>query len=394
MTISQNTSLLTRRSFTHLSATAVASALGCVVLPGCMSAAEQAPGSSSASQADDSLYRNQEPSSQVSSSTAAPLEQSSQEAAAEIGEFMLLPEDSDGLAGAQFFAFDTICTIKAYADESTLRQLYERCVYFDEHLSRQRQGSDIWNVNAAAGTPVQVAPETANLVLRSLAYCASSDGLFDITIGAATELWDFSEGVIPSQEALAEAVTHINWRCVSVENNTICLSDPAARIDLGGIAKGYIADELAAMLRQAECPGALINLGGNVYALGNKSDGSPWTVGLQDPNNTTGSIFGKLTASDASVVTSGLYERYFEQNGIRYHHILDPRTGYPVQTDLLSSTILSDASIDGDAYATILFLQGSKMAMETLEQTPGLEGLVFSDDGATRSTPAFVWESA
>lgn len=305
---------------------------------------------------------------------------------------MYLPTESDGMEGVRFFAFDTLCTIKAYTTSNVLEQAYNQCIYFDEHLSRQREGSDIYRINAAAGAPVEVAPETAEVITASLEYCKASDGLFDITIGAACELWDFKEGIVPDPAALEEAITHIDWQCVQVEGNTVQLTDPAAKLDLGGVAKGYIADALAATLRNADCTGALINLGGNVYALGTKANGLPWNVGLQDPNNSTGNVFGKVEAQDASVVTSGLYERNFEHNGTFYYHILDPKTGYPAQTDLVASTIYSDKSIDGDAYATILFLQGAEKALETLEAHSMLEGLLVSSSGTTQATQGFVWE--
>ena len=363
--------LLSRRKFLHLSAAASATALGCFFVPGCSVGSAGGDKDSSSDEIVSSLTDS-------ITSSQMPL--------------MHLETGPDGLEGIQFFAFDTICSIKAYTTPDVLEQLHDRCVFFDEHFSRQREGSDIYRINNAGGAPVEVAQETAQVISQSLAYCEDSDGLFDITIGAATELWDFAEGVVADPQALAEAIRHIDWHCVTVDGATVTLSDPAAKLDLGGVAKGYIADALADQLRSAGCAGALINLGGNVYALGSKSDGGAWNVGLQDPNEPSGAVFGKVAATDASVVTSGLYERNFTSGGVLYHHILDPKTGYPAETDLVASTILSKKSIDGDAYATILFLQGAQTAMETLESHPDLEGLVVSADGQTSQTSGFAWE--
>lgn len=292
-----------------------------------------------------------------------------------------------------FFAFDTVVTLNAYCDEDLMSEACERCRYFEERFSRTREGSDVWNINHAAGAPVTVAEETADAIARALAYCERSEGLFDITIGAVSQLWDFKEGIVPADSDVRAALPHIDYRCVSVRDTTVQLSDPLAAIDLGGIAKGYIADDLARLFREGGCHSATINLGGNVYALGTKPDGSSWNVGIQDPNApATTSVVATLSCSDTSVVTSGLYERTFSVDGTRYHHILDPKTGYPAATDLISSSVACASSTDGDAYATWMFLLGREGALELLEQTGGMQGLVEDEQGAIAMTSgaAFV----
>lgn len=285
------------------------------------------------------------------------------------------------------FAFDTVITLTAYCDEAVMAQLLERCRYFEERFSRTLEGSDVWNINHAGGAAVEVAAETAEVIRRGLEFGEASGGLFDITIGAVSSLWDFKEGVRPADEELREAVTHVDYRCVQLEANTVTLSDPRAMIDLGGIAKGYIADDLGRMLREAGCGSAIINLGGNVAVVGGKPDGSPWRVGVQDPNAPTGSaVVAAIDCEDASVVTSGLYERTFTQDGVRYHHILDPRTGYPAETDLASSSIVCDSSLEGDACATWMFLLGHDGALEYLESADGLEGMVVNQAGDVTAT--------
>ncbi len=275
------------------------------------------------------------------------------------------------------FAFDTVVTLTASCEEALMQQLVDRCSYFEQHFSRTLEGSDIWRINNAQGAPVEVAPETAAAISRGLEFGRLSDGLFDITIGAVSSLWDFKEGIRPDDEQIAEAVRHIDYRGVSVDGTTVTLADPQAMLDLGGIAKGVIADDLAQMLADGGCQSAIINLGGNVFVVGSKPDGSPWRVGIQDPNAPTATaVVASLECAQTSVVTSGLYERTFTEEGVRYHHILDPRTGFPAETDLVSSSIVSASSTEGDAYATWMFLLGHDGALQHIEDTPGLEGMV------------------
>ena len=279
------------------------------------------------------------------------------------------------------FVFDTVVTLVASCSQDTLDALAKRCEYFESIFSRTIPTSDIGRINAAGGATVEVAPETADIITKALRYCEESDGRFDITIGAVSSLWDFKEGVLPDADALAEAVRHVDYTQVQVDGTTVTLMDPNAKLDLGGIAKGYIADDLCRMLAEAGCTSGVVNLGGNVKTLGLKPDGSEWHVGIQDPNDVTGTVVAAVYSRDTSVVTSGLYERQFEKDGERYWHILDPKTGYPVQTDLVSATIVSAASIDGDGYTKPLFMMGHDEALSWINDKDGIEGLVVDVDG-------------
>jgi thiamine biosynthesis lipoprotein len=235
------------------------------------------------------------------------------------------------------------------------------------------------------------------LIARALAYGAESDGAFDITIGAVTRLWDFHEGVVPAPEQIAAALPHVDYRAVHVDEDacTVTLGDPEAALDLGGIAKGFIADAILDELEDAGVTSAFVNLGGNVKVLGAKPDGSPWRVGVRDPESDAESArsIARVTLEGGSVVTSGLYERQFEQDGRRYWHILDPKTGYPVQTDLVSSSVLTESSLDGDAFATWMFLLGSEAALLLAESIPGLEALFVTEGGATSMTQGAHFEA-
>ncbi len=280
---------------------------------------------------------------------------------------------------ATLFVFDTVVELKAYCSQELMDKAVERCNFFEEHFSRTVEGSDIWNVNHAGGAATQVEPETADIITRSLEYCEQSGGLFDITIGAVSSLWDFVEGVKPDDADVEEAVKHIDYRGVAVDGNMVTLADPKAMLDLGGTAKGYIADDLKRLFTEAGCVSGILNLGGHVCLIGSKPDGSDWNVGVQDPNDEAQSTVASIKCSDVSVVTSGLYEREFKaSDGKTYYHILDPKTGYPVKTDLVSSSVTGGDSLQCDAIATLMFLLGHDKALELLNTTDGLEGLVVS----------------
>lgn len=284
------------------------------------------------------------------------------------------------------FLFDTVIQISALCAPELMDRISERCQFFEDRFSRTKEGSDIWNINQAHGAPVEVSEETARCIEASLAYSKASDGLFDISIGAVSSLWDFVEGIKPDDDAIKEAVTHVDYRAISVDGTTVTLSDPEAMLDLGGIAKGFITDDLVSMLREAGCKSAMLSLGGNVYVLGESFRGDDWNVGVQDPNGAANDVIASIPARDKSLVTSGLYERSFTVGDVLYYHILDPRTGYPVKTDLASASIVSDSSTDGDAYSTTLFLMGHDKAMELLNSDERFSGLLVDmNDTATAS---------
>lgn len=284
------------------------------------------------------------------------------------------------------FLFDTVIQISALCAPELMDRLSERCQFFEDRFSRTKEGSDIWNINHAHGAPVEVSEETARCIEASLAYSEASGGLFDISIGAVSSLWDFVEGIKPDDDAIKEAVKHVDYRTISVDGTTVTLADPDAMLDLGGIAKGFITDDLVSMLREAGCKSAMLSLGGNVYVLGESFRGDDWNVGVQDPNGAANDVIASIPARNKSLVTSGLYERSFTVEDVLYHHILDPRTGYPAKTDLASASIVSDSSTDGDAYSTTLFLMGHDKAMDLLNSDERFSGLLVDmNDTATAS---------
>lgn len=262
------------------------------------------------------------------------------------------------------FAFDTYCTFTVYGDDGAPAKLAQACARYDKLFDLYDASSDIARINASAGAPVDVDPETLELLRRALGFCESAPGLFDITIGSVSTLWDFKEGIRPADDLIAEALTHVNWRNVEIDDarGTVRLIDPKAKIDLGGIAKGFVADRLCELVQgETRARGAVISLGGNIAFCGEKPDGALWEAGVRDPNDPGGSrIVGTVRVDGGSLVTSGLYERTFELDGTTYWHILDPRTGMPVETDIVSDTVFCPSSTMADALSTTLFVAGSR----------------------------------
>lgn len=296
-----------------------------------------------------------------------------------------VPPKSESLTMTGIY-FDTVISVEVWgAGQDVLDQCDSICSHYEQLFSPTIETSEISKINKAAGAPVQVSEETAELIQKGIEYGRISDGLFDITVAPAADLWDFHDRAIketPDPAALSEAVQHIDYQKVQVEGTTITLQDPDAQIDLGGIAKGYIADRLKDYLKEAEIEHALINLGGNTLAIGGRYDGSDFVIGIQEPFADSGKVLAVLSISDLSVVSSGNYERYFEKDGVIYHHILDPRTGYPVQNELSQVTILSEYSVDGDALSTACFASGLNEGMKLIRSIDGVEAVFVTKDGA------------
>lgn len=280
--------------------------------------------------------------------------------------------------------FDTVVQIEVWgADRAVLEECEDMCEYYEQLLSPTIETSEVSRINQAHGEPVTVSDETAELIRLGIEYGELSQGKFDITVASATNLWNFrdnEEKELPDADALTEAVSHIDYRNVMIEGNTVTLTDPQAEIDLGGIAKGYIADKLKEYLKDQGIEHALINLGGNMLALGGRTDGSDFKIGVQEPFATDGTVLTSLSVSDRSVVSSGNYERYFEKDGVIYHHILDPDTGYPVQNDLYQVTVISDSSVQGDALSTTCYALGLEDGMELIRSMDGVDAVFVTSD--------------
>ena len=286
------------------------------------------------------------------------------------------------------FALNTSCTITIYGmsgseGEAVLDDAFKEIRRYENMLSRTVEGSDVYNINNAGGQPVEVSDDTIAVLKLGIEMGDISDGRFDITVGRLTDLWDFTgdDPHVPEQAAIDEAVKSVSYRNIDIEGNTVRLADPGAAVDLGGVAKGYIADKLREYLSENGVDSALINLGGNVLTLGGKPGGSNFTIGVQKPFGQNSDILGACRLKGMSVVTSGIYERYFVEDDRLYHHILDTKTGYPVENELYSVTIISPTSTDGDALSTICFALGSEDGMALIETLDGIECVYCLSDG-------------
>ena len=281
-------------------------------------------------------------------------------------------------------AFDTINMVQAHdCPPEVFAEIESAINRFERLFSHTLPSSELYRVNTAAGKPVRVDSELATLIAASLEYCELTSGLFDITMGPVVRLWNFKQGAVPARERIDEALAHVDYRAIAVDGDVVTLSDPDARIVLGGIAKGYIADELLAILARGGVRHAFVNLGGNVAVMGGKPDGSPFMVGVRSPVSTAEQEEHYLLAFplfNGSMVTSGTYERCFERDGVLYHHILDPRTGMPAETDLLSATIIANRSIDADGFTTALIIMGLEKALEFIQAREGIEAVFVTTD--------------
>lgn len=281
------------------------------------------------------------------------------------------------------FYFDTVVTITLYGADSTLMDdIWAACRRYEDMLSKTVAGSDVSRINQAGGETVTVDAETWNVLSEAKKLNRMTGGAFAITIAPLTAQWDFTGGTnrMPTDAERLAALPLVDDEQLQLgEGNTVTL--PAGmQIDLGGIAKGYIADQVAALVR-GRCSGAMLNFGGNVYAVGTKPDGSAYRVGVQDPDDPNSSNpIGIVSVVDKSVVTSGIYERGFTIDGVRYHHILSPWTGLPSDSDLASATIIAQSSMDADALATACIVLGSERAL-ALTQENGYPALMILRDG-------------
>lgn len=337
----------------------------------------------------------------------------------------------DGSRCISFFLFNTQVHMHAYGDaaadpdatarlDAALVAARDRCLFFERAFSRTRDDSDIARAHAASPNAVPVSPQTARLVRQALGYCERSRGKFDITMGTVTSLWNFHTGEVPSRLALARALPHVDYRHIVLDEEslgkdspvqgsldddalnagvsrvpsskssqpTLAITDPHTILDLGGVAKGYIADELADLFIAHGVGRFVINLGGNVVVRGGRpadasarppvAAGSPWRIGIINPLDPAHNR-AIVDMADGSVVTSGIHERRFTKGGVTYHHILDPATGMPAKTDLTSATIIAPRSMDCDGYSTTALMLGARDAIDFVESLLGIEAVLIDE---------------
>ena len=287
-------------------------------------------------------------------------------------------------AQQQFFAMDTVMSITAYGKsaEDAVTAAVARVNQLEGLLSRTRTNSEITRLYLAAPQPVAISPDTLRVLTLATEWHKKTGGAFDVTIAPVTTAWGFGgsgEYQVPDAEKLSELLTMVDGSGLILTENTAALPKKGMEMDLGGIAKGYAASQAEQVLRNAGVEHALLDLGRNITLIGTKPDGNPWRVAVQDPANGSGTV-GVLSLQDCSAVTSGGYQRYFELDGVIYHHIIDPRTGYPAHSGLISATVVCADSTLADLLSTAVFVLGEDAALDLWRTEGGFELILVTDD--------------
>lgn len=304
------------------------------------------------------------------------------------------------------FYFDTVIQITLYdtENEAVMDGCFALAEKYENLFSATKEGADVWKINHADGETVTVSEETVKLLIWAADYANTTEGKIDPTIRPVSELWDFgSEGNahIPQDAAIKEALSHVSYDNIrfgvapSDETGesvyrTVTLIDPDAAVDLGFIAKGYIADKMKEYLLSQGIESACISLGGNVLAIGEKPDGSAFRIGIQEPFAETGKTLKTIEIRDTSVVTSGIYERcFYDEDGVLYHHILDTTTGYPVNNELAGVTIICPSSAKADALSTACLCLGAEKGQKLLDAEKDVAYLLVTRDGVQYTSDNF-----
>lgn len=293
----------------------------------------------------------------------------------------------------QGFAMGTVIDQKVFTvnGQEVMDRAMEELESLEALLTFNAPGGDVNKLNENAGkNSVELNPHTIAILKKSQEVAELSDGAFDITIGPVVRAWGIGTDhpQILGESELQELLPLVNYRDLIIEENNAFLKKEGQMVDLGGIAKGYAGDIAGEIYRNHGINSAFINLGGNVVTIGSKPDGSPWVVGISDPR---GSIAGRLNPNrdkhvgavsviDKSVVTAGDEQRFFEYEGVRYHHILNPHTGYPAQSDLMSVTLITETSLEADALDTAVFILGLEKGREMLEKYGNVEAVFITKD--------------
>lgn len=286
-----------------------------------------------------------------------------------------------------FFAMDTMMKITLYdVDEVMANQLFSIC--YDEILREENlfsvniAASDISRINASKGDNVTLSQETVLIIKKAVSLSKLTDGAFDITVYPVVKLWGFygNEYSIPESDDIIKALGFTGSKNIEFLGNSVRMPKNSG-IELGAIAKGYLGDRLKSIIKENGVESAVISLGGNITLIGDKPNGEPWSVAIKSPFSQNEFIYEFLISGDLSVVTSGAYERYFEKNGEIYHHIIDPDTGYPAESDLASVTVIGEDGAICDALSTALFVMGKEEALTFLSQREEISYVLVSNGG-------------
>lgn len=310
------------------------------------------------------------------------------------GLFYIRTMDAVKSASRDGYAMDTVVRVSISVPrgsgkpEEILDDVFSLIGELDALLSMHNAGSDVARINAEAGiAPARVREETFSAIKSAKEWAAVTEGWFDPTIGAISTLWDIaghsaSEDLTPSDERIAEALKTVGYEGLDlIDPNEVYLANRGAEIDLGGIAKGYASQRVQELLKAGGVRSALADLGGNVVLIGGRPNGEPWRIGIQHPYEKRGVPLCALSVYGTSIITAGVYERFAEVDGKRYTHIFNPRTGHPIDGELLSVTVISPDPVAGDALSTAFIAMGQNRSIDLLRVLPGIEAVFVSKDG-------------
>lgn len=278
------------------------------------------------------------------------------------------------------FLLDTVVTLTTDCNDEILSGAFELCENYEKMLSRTVKESDVQKLNSSEGF-ITVSEETAEIIEKALYYSELSNGKFDITVYSVSSLWDFNNQIVPDRSEIAEALQNIDYQSIEIDKNSVNLN--GKQIDLGGIAKGYIADRLKDYFTGNGTDSGIINLGGNIVVFGND-----YKIGIQKPFSND--ISATLHLKNCSAVTSGIYQRYIKSGDKIYHHIIDPDTGYGVENELAGVTIIGESSFDCDALSTVCMLLGTENGKKLIENTDGFEAVFIDRKGKITITDGLL----
>ncbi len=289
------------------------------------------------------------------------------------------------------FLLNTLVSISLYdkQEEALIKGSFDLIEKYETIFSRTMDTSELYKLNHGTALKVPGKPNTfclsaelSDIIRYALTYSKLSEGSFDLTIAPITSIWDFQslEPSLPEDNRIKHALPLVNYKNIQLSGKELTYKKDGIELDLGAIAKGYIADRVKEYLMNNGVKSAIINLGGNLLCIGDKPDHTPFQIGIQKPYADRNETIATMEISDQSVVSSGVYERFFEINGKFYHHILNPKTGYPYDNKLISVTIISPKSVDGDGLSTSCFALGLEKGLQLVEGIPDTYAVFITDD--------------
>ncbi|NLM00194.1 MAG: FAD:protein FMN transferase [Treponema sp.] len=292
-----------------------------------------------------------------------------------------------------FFSLGTVCAVNLFEDGTNEKydiiveyvNDVEKKMTINNETNGKNEISEVELINAKSGeSRVVVSDETFYVIKSAYEMAKKTDGAFEPTIGPLSKLWNVTSELpkVPSQDEIAKMLPHVNWQNLQldVDEKSVFLKKEKMMLDLGGIAKGFATDKTVALLKKWGVKKALIDYGGNIYAYGSKDKENPlWKIGIKNPLEPDGGAVLRIDLKDKAVITSGIYERFFEEEGEKFHHIIDGKTGYCAKTDVASVTIVSDNATEADAYSTACLVMGLEKGIHFLESKTSVEGIFITE---------------